>query len=68
MVSMDKGFFDSILYERLLECIEVRKEIRYGPIYKNVEELLSDYGYDEQHIKMFLTKASSHTDKECTEI
>ncbi|WP_238882318.1 hypothetical protein [Clostridium sp. YIM B02551] len=55
------------LYQRLIECINARKELNYEPIPKNVEELLDDYGYDEDFIKEFVQKAKKHDEKGCSE-
>lgn len=45
------------LYDRLIECINARKEIDYKP-YSSVENLLLDHGYDDDFIKKFLLRAS----------
>lgn len=55
------------LYQRLTECIYARNELNYEPIYKDVEELLFDYGYDEEFIKEFIGKAMNHSQRECSE-
>ena len=55
----------SALYQRLLECINARKELNYQPIPNNVKELLWDYGYDEAFIDSFITKSQSHSEKDC---
>jgi hypothetical protein len=59
----DKCF--TALYMRLTECIDARKEIGYEPVPKNVEQLLSDYGYDELFIKEFISKVKNHSIQEC---
>ncbi len=53
------------LYERLTECINARKEIGYEPIPKNVEELLNNFGYDENFIDEFVLKAREHSSERC---
>lgn len=55
------------LYQRLTECIHARKELNYEPIYKGVEELLLDYGYDEDFVNEFVEKAMNHSPEECSE-
>jgi len=44
------------LYQRLVECIEARKELDYYPIPKDVIELLLDYGYDEEFTHKFISE------------
>jgi len=59
----DKCF--TALYERLTECINARKEIGCEPIPENVEQLLSDFGYDKTFIEEFISKAKNHSSNEC---
>lgn len=41
------------LHQRLLECINARREVNYESVYANVQELLDDNGYDEEYIDRF---------------
>ena len=45
------------LYDRIMECINARRELNYEPIYNDAESFLDDYGYDEAFIKEFLCRA-----------
>ena len=47
------------LYDRLVECINARKEIDYKPN-SSVEELLSDHGYDDDFIEKFIFRVNCH--------
>jgi hemerythrin-like domain-containing protein len=56
------GFGDKCyrsLYDKVVECINARKEIDYQP-YQSVEALLSDHGYDRDFIEKFLIRANCH--------
>lgn len=45
------------LYDQLEECIEARRSINYKP-YTSVKDLLVDFGYDDDFIEKFLTRAN----------
>lgn len=47
-----------------MECISARKELGYTA-YSNVEELMLNYGYDEQMINDFISKSKSHSADDC---
>ena len=49
--------YSTAYYERLVECINARKEINYVP-YQSVEKLLEEHSYDEEFIKKFITNAN----------
>lgn len=59
----DKSY--TALHNRLIECINARRELNYKPIPENIREFLSGYGYDDDFINEFLEKAEQHSVDEC---
>lgn len=53
------------LHDKLIECINARKELGFEPIPKDVKELLEDYGYNGKFISEFISKAQNHSPDEC---
>ena len=45
-------------YNKLVECINARKEINYKP-FQSVEILLEDHGYNKEAINKFIAKVNS---------
>jgi len=56
------------LSDRLEECIAARKEINYGPVLRNVAELLAFYSFDDEFINNFMKKMNDHTSDNCPEL
>ncbi|KPU46216.1 hypothetical protein OXPF_01350 [Oxobacter pfennigii] len=52
----EKSF--KLLYERITECLNARKELNYNPIYENVEDFLKNYGYDDNYINDFIIRVN----------
>lgn len=46
-------------YNRILECINARKELNYEPIYDSVETFLESFGYDDEFISRFISLSSN---------
>jgi hypothetical protein len=44
-------------YNRIIECINARKELNYEPIYGSVEAFLKSFGYDDEFISKFISLA-----------
>lgn len=53
----DSEQYSTAYYERLVECINARKEINYVP-YQSVEKLLENHSYDEEFINKFIKNAN----------
>lgn len=51
----EKNFFS--LHQRILECINARRELNYAPLYMDAKELLDDHGYDIEFINEFIILA-----------
>lgn len=42
-------------YNRIIECINARRELNYEPIYSSVEAFLDSFGYDDEFIRKFIS-------------
>jgi len=53
------------LYQRVVECINARKELGIMPIQNGVADFLASSGYDEEFIEKFISKVNNHKGEDC---